>query len=316
MSSVINIARAMAKTAVGAIALMAVTTVPVSASTAASESRRERDAELTAARQSTQRPARSPAWQPTDQPSHPTNESGGSRRSPTRRRVERPRPPRRLPPNRVQPGGGLDVSVSACTPDGPPLTALVPVENPVFTRRDRPTFLFYFPDAPEMVKHAEFILLSEDEKEVVFSAQFEPRASGIVSVSLPDTAKALVVGEAYHWYLNMHCETTDSVPSVNGWVQRVAEDEAAVAVSEGMPLAWYDAIARSVPQRGLSGQVMPEHAPEQSVPLSLHEQSASFPSPCSMEWADLLTAAGLDELIDVPVLGPAIIMSPSSFFAS
>ena len=82
----------------------------------------------------------------------------------SRRRIERPLPPRRLPPNRVQPGGGLDVAARACTTEGPALTALVPVENPVFTAQDHPTFLFYFPDAPETVSYSEFILLSAVEK--------------------------------------------------------------------------------------------------------------------------------------------------------
>lgn len=203
----------------------------------------------------------------------------------TRRRIARPAPPRRqLPPNRVQPGGGLDIAAYSCTPGGAPLTALVPVENPVFTARDRPTFLFHLPDAPEAVDHAEFILLSADEKEEIHSVQFSPTASGIVSISLPaESEKVLEPGEAYHWYLNLHCQTAVGIPSVNGWVQRVAsEDVAELSVGSELPSVWYDEVAQTA--------------------ASLRQLPSAGDSVLA-QWSSLLMAAELDELIDISVLG-------------
>ncbi|MEL6553177.1 MAG: DUF928 domain-containing protein [Cyanobacteria bacterium J06621_11] len=231
----------------------------------------------------------------------------------SRRRIERPLPPRRLPPNRVQPGGGLDVAARACTTEGPALTALVPVENPVFTAQDHPTFLFYFPDAPETVAYAEFILLSADEKEEIYSTQFSPMASGISSISLPaEASKALAVGEAYHWYLNLHCETTAGIPSVNGWVQRIAADElgaisgnvpGAVSTDSQLPDVWYDAIAQIA-------QIMTAH---QQNTDAVDEPALVELAPAEKEWAQLLTAAGLSDLIGVPVVGGAAVnLSASS----
>jgi len=214
------------------------------------------------------------------------------RRTRPRRRIQRPDPPRRLPPNQVQPGGGLDAAADACTPDGAPLTALVPVENPVLTMRDRPTFLFYLPDAPETVDYAEFILLSADEKLEIYATQFSPIASGIVSVSLSnEAALALEPGQAYHWYLNLHCQTAAGVPSVNGWVQRVATADVAesgvnsLSTDSALPEVWYDEIAAVAASL------------RQSPQLTTGESNWS-------RWHDLLSAAGLDELVGVPVLGP------------
>ena len=219
-------------------------------------------------------------------------EQRGGRKQSRGRRIMRPRPPRRrrLPNNRVQPGGGLDVAIRSCTPDGEALTALVPAENPVFTMRDYPTFLFYLPDAPETVDYAEFILLSADEKTEVYSTQFSPVASGIVSVSIPaEVDKALVVGEAYHWYLNVHCQTTTGVPAVNGWVERVAEDGLENSVSESvLPDIWYDAIA------------------DTAQTLLAEQQSAQLQEDAQTVWAQLLTAAELGELVNVPIVGPAM----------
>ena len=211
-------------------------------------------------------------------------ETATTRRS--RRRILRPDPPRRQrPPNQVQPGGGLDVAAQACVPGPVPLTALVPVENPVLTMRDYPTFLFYLPDAPEAVDYVEFILLSADEKEEIHSVQFSPTAPGIVSVTLPaEPDKALEPGEAYHWYLNLHCETTVGIPSVNGWVERVEQSPLEEdAMDSALPEVWYDAIAQ------MAATLQRSPTPDNNA-LS--------------EWSELLTAAGLDELIGIPVLGP------------
>jgi Domain of Unknown Function (DUF928) len=242
-----------------------------------------------------------------------TAQSAVTGRRPTSQTVSRrPRPPRRLPPNQVQPGGGLEAALQSCaspsnssTPS-PSLTALVPVENPVFTASAHPTFLFYLPDAPEQVEYAEFMLLSADEKEEIYATRFVPTSAGVVSLSLPeDSAYALEVDQAYHWYFNLHCKTAktheESTPAVNGWVQRVEAAESvepadsvneAGGVSEvSVPELWYDAIAQVA--ETLAAGPMPQNPTAQSQ----FSQSQRL-------WENWLSAVGLDEVVNAPVVGP------------
>jgi hypothetical protein len=216
-------------------------------------------------------------------------------RLPSRATSRRPRPPRRLPPNQVQPGGGLDVSARSCAPNSSALTALVPVENPVFTASAHPTFLFYLPDDPEQIEYAEFILLGADEKEEIYATQFVPTSSGVVSLSLPaQPAYALEVDQPYHWYLNLHCKTAkavgESIPTVNGWVQRLNDAESLNSLSElesltetEVPELWYDAIAQVA-----------------------QTQSTGPTAQSQLRWQNWLSAVGLDEVVNVPVLGPVL----------
>lgn len=249
----------------------------------------------------------------------PLQEDNSLKQRRTRRpRRFRPRPPRRLPPNQVQPGGGLDAAVQACMSQTEALTALVPVENPVYTASAHPTFLFYLPDTPESIQYAEFILLSADEKEQIYATQFVPDAAGIVSVSLPEAGAGLALDQPYHWYLNVHCQTVASVPSVNGWVQRVAGADVTAQRSgemtarpnslsstsnavvdtaiemdlEGdvvLPELWYDAIA----QTAASIRSMQANGDMQGANSALQAQ-----------WSAWLTAAGLDDVIGRPIVGP------------
>jgi hypothetical protein len=210
-----------------------------------------------------------------------------------------PRPPRRLPPNQVQPGGGLDASVQSCDPNSSALTALVPVANPVFTASAHPTFLFYLPDAPEQVEYAEFMLLGADEKEEIYATRFVPTSAGVVSLSLPeDSAYALEVDQAYHWYFNLHCKTAktddESTPAVNGWVQRLDDAESGDGLTEtGVPEVWYDAIAQVA--ETLAAGPMPQNPTAQS----------QF-SQSQLLWENWLSAVGLDEVVNAPVVGPVL----------
>lgn len=220
----------------------------------------------------------------------------------SRQSRRRPTPPRRLPPNRVQPGGGLDIAVQSCDPASPPLTALVPRENPVYTASTHPTFLFYLPDPPETVDYAEFILLSADEKQQLYSARFVPVQAGVVSISLPAAATALDPEQPYHWYLNLHCQTTDAVPAVNGWIQRLVSEAASPTATpdpetpdpENLPLLWYDEIAR------LYSILLTQQPLTPAAPGELAQAQARS------QWADRLAAIGLDALVDAPLAEPAV----------
>ncbi len=236
----------------------------------------------------------------------PAGQAAAANRQIVSRRPSRPRPPRRLPPNQVQPGGGLDAAARSCDPNSSALTALVPVENPVFTASAHPTFLFYLPDAPEQVAYAEFILLGADEKEEIYTAQFVPTQSGVVSISLPEQpAYALEADQAYHWYFNLHCKTAkvddESTPAVNGWVQRLSDSESPDPLPYDLPEGLPEGLA--------------ENLPETAVPEVWYDAIAQVaetlianPTPENQQlWENWLSAVGLAEIADAPVVGPASI---------
>jgi hypothetical protein len=160
------------------------------------------------------------------------------------------------------------------------------VNNPVYTASAQPTFLFYLPDAPAAVNYAEFVLLSADEKQQIYSAQFVPTRPGIVSVSLPAEV-TLEAEQAYHWYLNVHCQNTDAVPAVDGWVQRLADTSAPEPTDAALPAVWYDTIA-------LTATAL---ASPTGQPLDPQIQ---------LQWERWLTAAGLAELANAPIVGPVM----------
>ena len=218
-----------------------------------------------------------------------------SARVPTRRR-RRPRPPRTLPPNRVQPGGGLDVAAQSCDPQQLPLTAVVPKENPVLTASEYPTFLFYLSDDPEQINYAEFILLTSDEKEEIYSIQFEPTRAGLVSVSLPKEFQyGLDNNQVYRWYLNVHCaqteeeaqETSPSIPAVNGWIKRADEDVNQLD-EQGLPAVWYDAIAQLASNLANHSSASNPSGTETS-PIATHEQN-------TQQWNNWLEAIGFSQM--------------------
>lgn len=205
----------------------------------------------------------------------------------SRPKVNLPPPPRRLPPNRVQPGGGLDEDAQSCTDSSTPLTAIAPISNPVYTASAHPSFLFYLPDSPEAVDYVEFNLMSEDEKERIHRVRFRPTQYGIVNISVPSTARSLVVGEAYHWYLNLYCNNISSIPSVDGWVQRIGDDEAvemtpvdADGIHADIPMIWYDAIA----------QVATALATDTTPSVQVVEN-----------WQSWLSAVGLEGIANLPL---------------
>lgn len=175
-----------------------------------------------------------------------------------------PLPPRTPPPNRTKPGGGLDPDNPECKSTTKPLTALVPVKNPVLTAAAHPTFLFYVPYRSSEVRMGEFSLLTwPEEKTRVYKTRFTlPQTPGIVSVTLPPAPEhALEVGKSYHWYLQLYCQANTSTQpdlDIDGWVQRVPltpERERQIKVAT--PDVWYDASAnvaeglRALPQDGM-----------------------------------------------------------------
>jgi hypothetical protein len=153
------------------------------------------------------------------------------------------------PDSNTKPGGGLDPSKS-CKSTNRVLTLLTPRKNPVLTTSSHPTFWFYIPYAAEDIKRGEFVLVTQDEKTLIYETSFQlPKTPGIVNISLPASAEfALAEGQFYHWYLRIYCRgnTNDRADlSADGWVKKVAATpETERLINAGSPDIWYDSLTR------------------------------------------------------------------------
>ncbi len=224
-----------------------------------------------------------------------TAPAGGQNQSP----LPPPEPLTPLPPTEepLKPGGGLDAPNSSCKSTSKPLTALIPVKNPVLTTRQHPTFLFYVPYASNEVRFGEFsLLVGLEEKTRLYKTRFTlPQTPGIVSITLPSKPKyALEEGKFYHWYFELYCQTnTSSQPDVdvNGWVQRVAlTPERERQINASTPDVWYDALA------------------------NLAESLRASPQDAKLrnEWLNLLKSIGSEDLATEPFVGSVIPLQMSA----
>jgi hypothetical protein len=203
-----------------------------------------------------------------------------------------PKPPRTpLPDNQRTPGGGLNPSNPSCKTTSKPLTALIPVKNPVLTTREHPTFLFYVPYTSDDVRVGEFsLVVGLEEKTRLYKTRFTlPQTPGIVSITLPSAPEyALEEGQYYHWYLKLYCQTNTSSQAsvdVNGWVQRVAlNPERERQIKAAAPDVWYDALAN----------------------LALSLRASPQDARLRNDWANLLKSIGSEDLAQEPLVGPVI----------
>lgn len=199
-----------------------------------------------------------------------------------------PPPPRTPPPNQRKPGGGLDPANPECKSTSKPLTALVPVKNPVLTTSAHPTFLFYVPHTSDDIRQGEFSLLTwPDEKTRIYKIRFTlPQTPGIVSITLPPVPDyALEAGKSYHWYFQLYCQTnTSSQPDldVNGWVQRVTPTpEQNLQINPASDI-WYDVSAHLADR------------------LRASPQDATLRN----QWVNLLQLIDSEDLAQEPFVGP------------
>ena len=143
------------------------------------------------------------------------------------------------------------------------LTALVPKINLGLTTESHPTFWFYIPEEMANVDEAEFMLLDKDnnpaiDEPIIVELSETP---GLVSVSLPATAKSLEVGQEYHWFFALQYEGVgpSSYPTVDGWIQRVEPDPTLTRELNETPDTedyviyanhgiWYDALTELIEQ--------------------------------------------------------------------
>lgn len=114
----------------------------------------------------------------------------------------------------------------ACVSQKQMLVPLIPPDRLGLTLQERPSFFFHAPKSP--AQQADFILLTEDDSEVVYQTTLTlPQQPGIARFDLPATAPALEAGKRYHWFMTVICDPTggpNGNPSIEGWVERVAPE--------------------------------------------------------------------------------------------
>ena len=195
------------------------------------------------------------------------------------------------PDPNTTPGGGLDPSNSSCKKTKQPLTALIPQKNLGLTTAARPTFWFYIPYIREDIKRGEFVLLTQDEKTVIYETSFQlSQTPGIVSISIPLSSEyALEESKIYRWLLRIYCNKSRNSHAdlvVDGSIKRVAMTaERERSIDAASPDIWYDSLTRL-------GDV-----------LSTSPQDEKFKN----DWNKLLESIGRKELSKEPLVGSVLI---------
>ncbi|NET50313.1 MAG: DUF928 domain-containing protein [Merismopedia sp. SIO2A8] len=161
----------------------------------------------------------------------------------------------------------------ACPSDGADVStfqALVPENNRVLTDATHPPFWFYMPfTLSDELYFAEMMLIDAETKEPLLEEPvlFElPEQSGIVKVALPESTPGLERDRPYQWFFSVQChaEQLSRNPVLSGIVQRPS------IASES--LLWPEAVTQVVGDRP------------------------------SVDWDDFLTAFGLIDQAEDPIL--------------
>lgn len=180
-----------------------------------------------------------------------------------------------------------------CLNSEQPLMALMPETSYGETVSAYPTFSWFVPNVP--AKAAEFVLYDEAGNEVYYTTFRVTGTSGILSISLPETAdlQPLEVGQNYEWVFSLVCDEQDRSGDLftTGWLRRVegdatlqqqlstvdVSDRANVYAQAGL---WYDALA------------------ELTAQYRAHPNDAAIAS----QWTQLLDSVGLAPFASAPLL--------------
>ncbi|MBH8578140.1 DUF928 domain-containing protein [Nostocaceae cyanobacterium CENA369] len=104
------------------------------------------------------------------------------------------------------------------------LTALVPVYSKselVFatTIAEYPSFWFYVPYSSSFAE-GEFVLEDDAQNQFIYKTSL-PSTPGIISLTLPASAKPLEIGKQYRWYFNIYCKSDRQfLANVEGYIKR------------------------------------------------------------------------------------------------
>ena len=177
------------------------------------------------------------------------------------------------------------------------LTALVPVTEGFvwgLTSAERPTFWFFVPEPLTTELPTEFVLQDGADNYVYKTSWKMPKMqSGVVSISVPSTAKPLDIGKGYRWTFSIACDPARPSASVfvQGSLQRMGLDPVlerqleAATLRERVDLyaangIWYDALTNLIQLR----QTNPEDAA------------------LVRDWKSFLQSVGLEAIAQQPIV--------------
>lgn len=234
--------------------------------------------------------------------------------SPVSKRLERDRIRTQQPkfPDNGAPTGRRrgGTSRDGCPVLSTPLTALVPGEETLAsggqtetklistsflasTVTSYPTFWFYIPQLPSIVRLGEFVLQNEAGDDVYRTPITLPQEPGAIGISLPSSQQySLQINKKYHWYFKLYCGEPQKTPEyffVDGWVQRVTLTPSLISQLKKAKRAkymayaanniWYDALADLANLR---------HTDPHNAMLA-------------KDWVELLSSAGLQDLTKISI---------------
>ncbi|MEG4497770.1 DUF928 domain-containing protein [Microcoleus sp. F10-C6] len=172
------------------------------------------------------------------------------------------------------------------------ITPLIPESNIGLTLTESPTFFVYVSQPAAQI---EFILLNEDESEVVYETTLKNDKAGIVGVSLSEKGKTqnIEVGKRYVWSFALACDPLERSGDyiVKGWMQRIEPqanlkndlanpDPMAKVIAYAKNGIWYETLATLAEMRSL--------APDDAR--------------LTTEWTKLLQSQGLESIATQPLV--------------
>lgn len=172
------------------------------------------------------------------------------------------------------------------------LTVLLPDRETKLglTVEPHPTFFWYVPTTS--ARQVEFLLM--DETDVIYETQVNISGNaGIVSLTLPETAPALIENKYYRWYVFMVCDPTDRGGDAytGGWVQRVQPSQELTAQ---LKAAKGEDVVLAYAKAGIWHETI--------ASLMKLRQSNPQDEELVNEWVELLGSVNLKSFADAPLL--------------
>jgi hypothetical protein len=172
-----------------------------------------------------------------------------------------------------------------------PVDLTVPVDA---TTLSHPAFFIYVPPL-DAATTAQFTLQTDPDNlaavEELVGVRFPIAAEGgIVGIHLPDTIAGLEVDEQYYWQMAVECDTEELTanPVVSGWLRRIADEDLPPAPTTATAAVLFYA-EQGIWQNALTLLANARYAQPEDRNLT-------------QTWQDLLTAAGLAEIADAPLM--------------
>ncbi len=176
--------------------------------------------------------------------------------------------------------------------EGLSITPLIPESNIGLTIAESPTFFVYVSQPAAQI---EFVLLNEDESEVVYETTLKIDKAGIVGVkvSQTDQTKNIEVGKRYVWSFALACDPQERSGDyiVKGWMQRIQP-----------PATLTSDLANPDPRAKLIAYANNGIWYETLATLAQMRRQAPDDAKLTAQWTELLQSQKLESIADQPLV--------------